>query len=282
MKICYPNAKVNLGLQVVGKRSDGYHELQTIFLPIPLQDVLELRPYKFYGEPWELQVSGVELGCGAEENLAVRVFADMQREFGLPPQSIHLFKRIPTGAGLGGGSSDAAFMMRLLNESFELGLTADDMARRLRRYGADCPFFVYNKPHYATGIGDVFEPVEVNLSRYTLLLVKPKVSVSTSEAYSRVVPHAAGVDLRQAVIRPVGEWKELIHNDFEDSVFPLYPVIEGIKATLYDMHALYASMSGSGSAVFGIMERAWDDAGDIFPDCFVHQARWAMHKETFA
>ena len=277
----FPNAKINLGLQVIGRRADGYHDLQTIFVPIPLQDVLELRPLNFYDKRYELVGPGLDCLCAADDNLVVRVFRSLQDEFNLPPQTIHLFKRIPTGAGLGGGSADAAFMMRLLNEQFSLGLSGEDMQERLSSFGADCPFFVQNTPCYATGIGTALQPIKLDLKDYWLLLVKPPLSVSTREAYSNISPRPAQVDLREAVKQPISEWRNLIHNDFEDSVFPAYPSIRAIKDTLYQMNALYASMSGSGSAVFAIMKHEWPDADDIFPDCFVFQHRWKLYNPTF-
>lgn len=280
--ICFPNAKINIGLYVTEKRPDGYHNLETCFLPIPLQDVLETKPLKFYDSEYELQTAGISMDCPAEENLAVRVFLDLKHEFSLPPQTIYLYKRIPTGAGLGGGSSDAAFMMRLLNEQFRLGLTTVQMEERLSRYGADCAFFVRDTPSIAHGIGDELRTLKLDLSAYWLLLVKPDVSVPTREAYTGVTPTQPAFPLEKALMQPITEWRNTIRNDFERSVFRRYPKIAAIKQTLYDMHAVYASMTGSGSAVFGLMKRPFYEAKEIFSDCFVFQQKLVVHNATFS
>lgn len=281
MKICYPNAKINLGLQITARRPDGYHTLQTVFLPIPLCDTLELRPLNFYDTPWELHTSGIPTDCPPDKNLAVRVWTSLQQQFSLPPHSIHLHKRIPTGAGLGGGSADAAFMMRLCNHHFHLGLTNLEMQDRLAQFGADCPFFVVNKPCYATGTGTTLEPINLSLSQYWLLLVKPKASVSTAQAYAGVTPHPATIDLRQALKQNPSEWHATVHNDFEDTVFAKLPALRAIRDTLLQMNALYSAMSGSGSAIYAIMPRPWEKPEDIFPDCFVFQHRLHLYKETW-
>ncbi len=280
--ICFPNAKINLGLYVTERRPDGYHNLETVFLPIPLQDVLEIKPLDFYDQEYELQVAGNKIEGRPEDNLVVRVFLDMKHEFGLPAQSIYLYKRIPTGAGLGGGSSDAAFMMRMLNERFKIGLTKAQMADRLSNYGADCPFFVYNTPSMAKGIGDILSPMKLDLSQWTLLLVKPSTFISTKEAYAGIVPCRPKHSLEDSLNLPIDQWRGRIENHFEKSVFPLHPEIEAIKQTLYDMHAVYASMSGSGSTVFALMPHTFEEAAEVFPDCFVFQKRLVVAAETFS
>lgn len=279
--ICFPNAKINIGLYVTERRPDGYHNLETVFVPIPLQDVLEIKPLDFYDREFELQLAGTHIDGKPEDNLVVRVFLDLKHEFNLPPQTIYLYKRIPTGAGLGGGSSDAAFMMRMLNEQFKLGLSLDEMAERLSHYGADCPFFVYNMSSLATGIGDVLTPIDLDLSKMTLLLVKPKTFISTKEAYAGIVPAMPKYSLRESLALPVEQWKNRVENDFERSVFPQHPEIDAIKETLYDMRAVYAAMSGSGSAVFALMKTPFEDAQKVFTDCFVFQKRLIVHPATF-
>lgn len=280
--ICFPNAKINLGLYITERRPDGYHNLETIFLPIPLTDVLETRPLDFYDKEYEFIPAGIPIPGMPEDNLVVRVFLDLKREFHLPPQTIHLYKRIPTGAGLGGGSSDAAFMMRMLSEQFHLSLTPSDMERRLSQYGADCPFFVRNRPSLGKGIGDVLSPVDIDLSHLTLLLIKPNIAVSTRDAYAGVHPQAPVNTLTEAIKQPITLWKELISNDFENTVFLKHPPIAAIKQTLYDMGALYVSMSGSGSAVCALMKHEVEEAKDVFPNCFVFQQRFKLHQETFS
>ena len=272
--IAFPNAKINLGLYVLGVRPDKLHDLETVFFPIPLRDTLEIQPLKMSSRSWELVMAGLPIEEDAGNNLVTRVFSDLQEEFHLPPMSIYLDKKIPMGAGLGGGSSDAAFMMTMLNEYFELGLSEGDMRQRLSGIGADCAFFVDNKPSFATGIGDELSPVGVDLSGKWFVLLKPSVSISTKEAYADVpCRQAAPIDLREVLCRPVSEWRGVVENDFEKSVFPKHTEIAVLKSTLYDMHALYSAMSGSGSAVFGIFDhQPYGDLKRIFPDCFVFQS----------
>lgn len=264
-----PCAKINIGLYVTAKRPDGYHDLETVFYPIPLRDQLEITRLNNSADTYSLRMSGNRIECNPEDNLVTRVYRSLQQEFELPPVDVFLRKNIPTGAGLGGGSSDAAFMMQALNEEFGLNLSASEMERRMSTFGADCAFFVRCRPSYATGIGDVLTPLNLSLRGYYLLLVKPDDFVSTREAYAGVRPAAPRFDLRQALNRPVETWRETVSNDFEKSVFTTHPNIAAIKETLYDMGAVYASMSGSGSTVFGLFRRPVDEAHKVFEDCFV-------------
>lgn len=262
-----PCAKINLGLNVVRRRSDGYHDIETVFYPIPLTDVLELRPLP-EGDAPDIQILGMPQGEAAADNLVCRVYRDLQREFSLPPVSLYLYKKIPVGAGLGGGSSDAADTLVAANEMFNLGLTPSEMQSRIARYGADCAFFIRRRPVFATGIGDVFEDICLSLKGYHLALVKPAESVSTREAYAGIVPSPAETDIRQVLQGDPASWRTQLKNDFEPSVFAAHPRIAAIKQTLYDMGALYASMSGSGSAVFGIFQRPVPELQSVFADCF--------------
>jgi len=280
--ICFPNAKINLGLYITAKRPDGYHDLETVFLPIPLQDVLEIKPLSTRHQDYEWLQAGSPLDSSPEDNLVVRVYQELKQEFELPPISIYLYKRIPTGAGLGGGSSDAAFMMRLLSEQFDLRLSDESMERRLSHIGADCAFFVYNKPSLATGIGNCLTPIDLDLSQKYLLLIKPPISVPTREAYAHVVPAPLSISLTETLNMPLETWRHQVSNDFEKSIFPIYPQIEAIKQTLYDMHAVYASMSGSGSAVYAILDHPFEEASEIFKDCFVFQHRLKVYPPTFS
>ena len=265
--LLYPNAKINLGLNIVARRPDGYHDIETIFYPIPLQDALEVKA----ADHFAFRLTGNQLDCAAGDNLVIRVLQMLEADYQLPELDIHLFKHIPSGAGLGGGSSDAAFMMRLLNEQFNLGMTADEMEQRLATLGADCPFFVRNQPVFATGIGNVFTPISLDLSGWTLVLVKPDVHVSTRDAYAAVKPTAPAMRLTDIVQRPVEEWQALMVNDFEASVFPRYPEIAAIKDLLLDKGAVYAAMSGSGSAVYGLFRQPLENVDEIFAGCFVRQ-----------
>lgn len=265
-----PNCKINIGLNIVSKRSDGYHNLETVFLPIPLRDNLEFKEIENEDVPYRLVSGGVPIEGKPEDNLIVKVYLDMKAEFNLPALELSLYKNIPMGAGLGGGSSDAAAMMKGLNEAYNLQLSAEDMEKRLAKFGADCPFFVRNKPAYATGIGDELTNCNVSLKDKFIVLVKPDVFVSTKEAYAHVTPKLPAIPLAEAIKLPIETWKEQIVNDFEQSVFPFHPELPAIKQTLYDMGAVYASMSGSGSTMYGIFNRPTPEANEVFDKCFVY------------
>lgn len=268
--LTFPCAKINLGLNVVRKRADGYHDIETVFYAIPLADVLEIKPLS-HNDVEDIQFLGMPAGEDYKNNLVYKVYHDMRQEFDLPPMSLYLYKKIPTGAGLGGGSSDAAETMKTINEIFELHLSDNEMERRISHYGADCAFFVRKLPVYATGVGDVFEKTSVSLKGFHLVLVKPAESVNTREAYSNLTPRLPEHDIRETLKGGVETWRELLKNDFEPSVFAAHPRIAAIKQTLYDMGALYASMSGSGSAVFALFDRPVPEATNVFDDCFTFE-----------
>lgn len=272
-KETFPIAKINIGLYVTRRREDGYHDLETIFYPIPLHDNLSISPLKMSDAPYQLQTAGHKIEGNSEDNLIVKVYKQLAEEFDLPPLDIYLYKRIPMGAGLGGGSSDAAAMIKLLNDTYDLGLSTEEMERRVARLGADCAFFVQGKPAFATGIGDILTPIELSLSGMHLVLVKPDVFVSTKEAYGGIVPATPEHNLLEAIKAPIAEWRHTVSNDFEKNVFRLHPEIAAIKQTLYDMGAVYASMSGSGSTVFGLFPHAVEEAERVFDDCFVWQSK---------
>ncbi len=271
--IVYPNAKINIGLNVVEKRPDGYHNLETVFYPIGLQDILEIQELDTDVPDcgYRLKLTGSLLDGSPEDNLVVRAFKLLKREFDLPPVSIGLYKHIPTGAGLGGGSADAAFTVKTLNDRFKLGLTTQQMEDYCAQLGADCPFFIQNKPVFATGIGNVFHPIELNLKYKQLVLVKPDVFVSTKDAYAKVNVRHPEKQLPELLSQPIETWKDTVVNDFETSVFSKYPEIAAIKDKLYDMGAIYASMSGSGSSVFGIFEDPVENVDEIFTGMFCRQ-----------
>ena len=265
--ITFPNAKINLGLNIVERRPDGYHNIETVFYPIPLTDALEIVIAQ--GPDTELHCYGNAVDCPAEKNLVMKAYRLMQQRYALPPVTMYLYKHIPDGAGLGGGSSDAAHAMVMLNQMFDLKVPDCDLAAMAATLGADCAFFIYNRPMMATGIGDVLSPVDVDLKGMSLLLVKPPVGVDTRTAYSRVVPAPATVSLTEVTAAPVEMWDGVLTNDFEPSVFAALPQLWLIKARLMDAGARYAAMSGSGSTVFGIFN---DDklaamAADTFTDC---------------
>lgn len=252
--ITFPNVKINLGLSITEKRSDGYHNLETVFYPVALEDALEVRTSSAAApdRKFTLHQHGLEIAGKPEDNLVAKAYQLLDEEFNLPPVDIHLFKHIPSGAGLGGGSSDAAFMLKLLNEHFHLNLPDNQLEAYAATLGADCAFFIRNKPTFAEGIGNIFSPIELSLSGYGIMIVKPDIFVSTREAFSNIHPKRPEHPIKEVIQRPVSEWKETLINDFEASVFPLHPAIEAIKQELYNQGAAYASMSGSGSSVFGL------------------------------
>ena len=253
--IQFPNAKINLGLNIVARRPDGYHDIETIFYPIPLCDILEIVPAQ--DGCTTLTVYGRNIDCPTEKNLVMRACRLMQREFHTPNVNIFLTKIIPDGAGLGGGSADAAFTLRMINELFSLGADKKTLTELAAVIGADCPFFIYNTPMIATGIGEILTPIDISLEGYKLLLIKDdSISVPTKLAYSRVTPKPGKTPISQIVSKPVTEWQELLKNDFEESVFTQFPQLDELKTQLTDMGAIYAAMSGSGSSVFGIFDRA--------------------------
>jgi 4-diphosphocytidyl-2-C-methyl-D-erythritol kinase len=265
--LTYPNAKINLGLNVVERRKDGYHNIETVFYPIGLSDILEVEPSETC-QDYIFSSSGIELGGDPEDNLIVKAYRLLRSEYQFPAVDISLIKQIPFGAGLGGGSSDAAFMLKALNEMFELKITTKKLEKYATMLGADCPVFIKNKPIFATGTGNVFTPIELSLKGYYLLLVKPDIHVSTPEAYSLVIPEKPLLSLIDLIQRPVSEWKDTIKNDFEKSVFVKYPDIAAIKNKMYDLGAIYASMSGSGSSVYGIFQSTPAE-NKLFDGCFI-------------
>ena len=252
--ITFPNAKINLGLNIVEKRPDGYHNLETIFYPIPLQDALEITPWEGGERKYKLAQSGIQIAGDDEHNLVVKAYKLLDNLYNLPPIEINLLKHIPSGAGLGGGSADAAFMLCMLNQHFQLNIPNDQLEVYAAQLGADCAFFVENKPTFAEGIGNIFSPIELSLKGYKLLLVKPDIFVSTRDAFAQIKPKRPTISLKEVAKMPVEAWKTYMVNDFEESVFPQFPAIADIKALLYDMGAIYASMSGSGSSVFALFK----------------------------
>ena len=269
--ITYPNAKINLGLNIVEKRPDGYHNLETVFYPINLQDALEVNLMEGE-EEFSLKVSGVPIEGEPDNNLVVKAYRLLKKDYPeMPAIDIHMYKHIPTGAGLGGGSADAAFMIKLLNEKFKLNLSIEKMEEYAAILGADCAFFIQNKPVFATGIGNIFEPIQLSLKGYYLVLVKPDIFVSTKDAFAHIIPTQPTQSLKEIIRMPVETWRATMKNDFEDSVFQKFPEIAAIKDKLYDLGAVYASMSGSGSSVYGIFREQVEFVDEIFSGCFCRQ-----------
>lgn len=252
--ITRPNCKINLGLHVTGKRPDGYHNIETVFLPVhTLCDELEI----IQSDSFSFVQQGIPVDCPPEQNICVKAYNLLLENFPhkVQPVAMRLVKNVPFGAGLGGGSADAAFVLKMLNSMMNLNLSTADLRHYASRIGADCPFFIQNTPAYATGIGDQLQPVDVNLDGYHIVIEKPDDSVSTREAYAGLLlQNKQRPDLRQVMQMPVEQWRQILVNDFEQSIFPSHPAIAALKQNMYQRGALYASMTGSGAAVFGIFE----------------------------
>jgi len=249
--IVFPNAKINIGLNIISKRPDGYHNLETLFYPIKLSDALEMAETGKTG----ITFTGIAVDCDPDDNLVMKAYKLLKADYELPPVQFHLHKVIPSGAGLGGGSSDAAFTLKLLNDYFRLNIGVEKLKEYAVRLGADCAFFIDNKPALGTGIGNQLEPLSLDLSHYELVILKPEIAVSTVQAYSNIVPANPSFSLSELPELDPSEWKSHVVNDFEKNIFRLFPEIEQLKRLLYDEGAVYASMSGSGSAVYGFFTR---------------------------
>ena len=270
--ITFPVAKINLGLNVVEKRADGYHNLQTVFYPVPIMDALEIVPMSD-GFPsdvdCDLKVTNITIEGDEQRNLVVRAYQLLKADYPeLPRVHAHLWKGIPTQAGMGGGSSDCGYMIRLLNETFDMGLSSEQMQQYAARLGADCAFFIESRACYAEGIGERLQPIDLNLSGWHIGVVRPDIPVPTKEAFSRIHPHYPALNCRDVVKQPVETWRDRLTNDFEESVFVLHPEIGAVKEQLYKMGATYAAMSGSGSALFGLFKDEPDALRQTFPDMF--------------
>ena len=257
--ITFPIAKINLGLNVVEKRADGYHNLQTVFFPVPLLDALDVQEMgaEFPSQyDCDLKVSNIHIDGDEQRNLVVRAYNLLKQDFpDIPRVHAHLYKGIPTQAGMGGGSSDCGFMITLLNKMFNLGLSDEQMIQYAARLGADCAFFILNKPCYAEGIGEKLQPIQLSLSGWYLSLVRPDIPVSTREAFALIKPHYPEFNCKEVVQLPVEEWRGKLTNDFEDSVFAVHPELGAVKDRLYELGATYAAMSGSGSTLFALSKQ---------------------------
>lgn len=250
--VSFPHAKINLGLNIVSKRTDGYHDIETVFYPIKLNDAIEVIEKKNI----HFSISGLPIEGDQENNLSIKAFHILKKDFPqLPPVHLHLHKTIPIGAGLGGGSADGAFTLKLLNKKFDLGLSEKQLIDYSLHLGSDCPFFISNKPCFATGRGELLELIDLDLSKYKIVIVHPGVHVSTGWAFSTVKPVTPKKSIKEIIKQPIGTWKEELKNDFEEPVFNKYPEIKKIKNDLYAAGAIYSSMSGSGSAVYGFFEK---------------------------
>ncbi|RQO30350.1 4-(cytidine 5'-diphospho)-2-C-methyl-D-erythritol kinase [Taibaiella sp. KBW10] len=251
--ICFPNAKINIGLFVTEKRSDGYHNLETIFYPIPLKDALEIIP----SAQTDMITHGLNINGNPQDNLVWKAWALLQKDFPekVPGITIHLLKKIPMGAGMGGGSSDGAHMLQLLNKAFALQLSVPQLMDYALQLGSDCPFFIHNQACFAKGRGEQLSPVSLDLKHYSLQIICPSLHIATAVAFSQLQPKAAAYDLSTIASLPIDQWKNHVFNDFEPAIFAAYPLLKNIKDTLYEQGAVYAAMSGTGSTLYGIFEK---------------------------
>lgn len=254
--IVFPNCKINLGLHIARKREDGYHDIDTVFYPVHLEDALECIHAPSAEEPVAFTASGLTVAGHASDNLCVKAWHLLKKDFAdLPPVHMHLHKTIPMGAGLGGGSADGAFALKLLSQVFHLNLSTEQLETYALQLGSDCPFFIRNLPCHATGRGEHMQPVQTDLSAYTIVIVHPGIHISTAQAFAGITPHIPQKPLAEIIALPVTEWKEHLVNDFEKSIANDWPAIAGIKQQLYTAGAVYASMSGSGSAVYALFPK---------------------------
>jgi len=247
--VIFPNCKINLGLHITGKRPDGFHELETVFYPVPLKDILEV----VTSTSLEFQSTGLAIPGNPESNLCLKAYQLLKEDFPqLPPVQMHLHKIIPMGAGLGGGSADGAFALRLLNQKYQLNISSQQLIDYAAKLGSDCPFFIMNSACYASGRGEILTPINLDLSSYRFVIVHPGIHINTKWAFEQITPTPSPKNLVSILEQPIEEWRNYLSNDFEAPILQYYPAIEAIKLALYNDGAIYASMSGSGSSVFGL------------------------------
>jgi 4-diphosphocytidyl-2-C-methyl-D-erythritol kinase len=252
--VVFPNAKINIGLNILSRRPDGFHNLSSCFYPVGWADVLEILP----SDTLSFQSTGLPIPGTPTNNLCLKAYHLLATHYALPPVSIHLLKTVPIGAGLGGGSADAAFCIKALDQFFSLGLSVQIQQAYARQLGSDCAFFIENRPMYCFNKGDEFEEISLSLAGKWIVLVYPGLHISTAEAYAGITPRQPSTDLRQLLTQPIKSWRNQVVNDFEDVLFVTYPQLQVYKQRLYDYGALYASMSGSGSSLYGIFTKRVD------------------------
>ncbi|MFT6845322.1 MAG: 4-diphosphocytidyl-2-C-methyl-D-erythritol kinase [Flavobacteriales bacterium] len=248
--LLFPNAKINLGLHVLNKRPDGFHDIESVICPVSWCDIIDLVPQKKGGI--DFKTTGLAIPGELQDNFIVKSYHALHEQYKLPGLSVHLHKNIPIGGGLGGGSSDVAFFVKGVNDLFALNLTVDELKKIVAPYGSDCPFFIENKAQIARGIGTDLQLLDIDLSNKWVMLVAPNIHVSTKEAYQQVIPNNTQLSLSTLINKPMSTWQEYVHNDFEQSVFPKFPQIKLVKQQLLDANAIFASMSGSGATCYGI------------------------------
>lgn len=266
----FPNCKINLGLNIIRKRTDGYHDLETVFYPLPFTDALEIITSETSGETGiAFSSSGLHVDSDTENNLCVKAYRLLKKDFPhLPAIKMHLHKAIPLGAGLGGGSADAAFALMLLNNKYNLTLSTGQLVNYSLQIGSDCPFFILNKPCFATGRGEVLQEINIDLSAYNLLIVNPGIHINTAWAFKQIQPASPRASIKEIIDEPIGEWSNKLINDFEQPVLSHHPKLQRLKEQLYKLGALYTSMSGSGSTFYGIFDKGTIIDKSVFPGDF--------------
>ena len=284
--IIFPNCKINLGLQIIRKRNDGYHDLQTVFYPTKIHDALEViqnpgeSVKKIQGKlgkgtvsEWlQFDCTGLNVENDPGSNLCLKAFQLLKKDFPqIPYSQMHLHKTIPIGAGLGGGSADGAFTLLLLNQKFGLGISRETLLDYALQIGSDCPFFIINKPCYATGRGEFLEHISLDLSSYRFMIVHPGIHINTSQVFSEIIPGDTNKSIKEIIQQPIETWRGELKNDFEEPIFKKYPEVKKIKNDLYQSGSIYASMSGSGSAVYGIFEKEHSRFPEFHPNYFVRE-----------
>ncbi len=266
--IAFPNAKINLGLHILNRRTDGFHNIESVLFPIGLSDRLEL--IEAPDGKYAFSSSGIQIPSDGKPNLCEQAFWLMHQEFRIPQVHLHLHKVVPAGSGLGGGSADAAFTLKMLNEKFSLGLNSSDLELLAAQLGSDCPFFIRNEPMLATGRGEILQPISLSLKGLHLLLIRPRLHISTAKAYAGVKPAQPASSVAEILAQPLHTWKNELKNDFEESLFSKHPLLGKIKTKLYSQGAIYAAMSGSGSAIFGLFEKKpAENLKQAFHDSFI-------------
>jgi 4-diphosphocytidyl-2-C-methyl-D-erythritol kinase len=255
--IIFSNCKINLGLSVLRKRADGFHDLETVFYPIPFHDIIEV--IRTEQPPMQFSSSGIPVDVAPEQNLCMKAYQLLSRSFDLPPLQLHLHKSIPSGAGLGGGSANAAFTLKLLNAKLNLGLNTDQLLAMALQLGSDCPFFIVNRPCFATGRGELFEPVDLErLKQYKIAIVNPGIHISTAWAFSNLKIKNRSASIKEVINQPIETWRQQLVNDFEEVAFAAHPALRDIRNKMYEQGAAYAAMSGSGSGMYGLFENKVD------------------------
>lgn len=265
--VIFPGAKINIGLNITAKRSDGYHDLESIFFPIPLSDILEINK----STQFSIDFSGLPIAGTPEDNLILKAYRLIAERYKIGPVKIHLHKIVPMGAGLGGGSADGAATLVLLNSLFELNISTTDLEKMAQLLGSDCPFFIRNRTAYAKGTGNDLQLVDLNLEDYWIQLINPGIHVSTKLAFSQITPSESNFSMRETILSPMDKWKEKLINDFEAGIFAQHPAIETVKTALYANGAVYASMTGTGSSVYGLFNKK--------PQSLLHAAAFSSYYE---